>query len=111
MIVGLADKESGQMKPSRLLVQFGSESIASEILLQAPQLRRSEDEHVRLNVYISRDMSPEERLSRHQKKQNLNKDRGSVVDTGISVVDTKPGASSSKLDVLHSSPSAQTPVS
>ena len=114
--VGLADKESGQMKPSRLLDQFRSESIASEILSQARQLRRSEDEHVRLNVYISRDMSPEEamayeeRLSRRQKKQNLNKDRESVVDTGIPVVHMKPGASSSKSDVLHSSPSAQTPV-
>ena len=48
------------IKPSRLLVHLGSEKLASEILSQARQLRLSEDQDIRLNVYISRDMSPEE---------------------------------------------------
>ena len=47
-------------KPSRLLVQLGSEAIASEVLAQARQLRHSDDDYVKLNVYVSRDMSPEE---------------------------------------------------
>ena len=47
-------------KPSRLLVHLGSENLASEVLSQARQLRYSDDDYVRLNVFISRDMSPEE---------------------------------------------------
>ena len=64
-------------KPSRLLVHLGSEAIASEVLAQARQLRHSDDEYVRLIVYVSRDMSPkkaklayEERTRRRQRKSN-----------------------------------------
>ena len=48
------------IKPSKLLVHLGSEKLASEILPQARQLRLSEDQDIRLNVFISLDMSPEE---------------------------------------------------
>ena len=51
---------NGKNLPSRLLVHLGSESLATEILDRARQLRFSTDDDVRLNVYFSRDMTPEE---------------------------------------------------
>ena len=68
---------SNGAKPSRLLVYLGSEKLASEILSQSRQLRLSDDHDTRLNVYISRDLSPEEsklafeeRARRRAKKQS-----------------------------------------
>ena len=54
------DKPKDGSKPSRILVHLGSQNLASEILSQARQLRLLDDQDIRLNVYISRDMSPEE---------------------------------------------------
>jgi len=54
------DKPKDGSKPSRILVHLGSQNLASEILSQARQLRLSDDQDIRLNVFISRDMSPEE---------------------------------------------------
>ena len=51
---------NGKNLPSRLLVHLRSESLATEILDRARQLRFSTDDDVRLNVYFSRDMTPEE---------------------------------------------------
>ena len=66
-----------ETKPSRLLVHLGSENLASEVLSQARQLRYSDDDYTRLNVFISRDMSPEEaklafeeRVRRRKRKQD-----------------------------------------
>ena len=54
------DKPKDGSKPSRILVHLGSQNLASEILSQARQLRFSDDQDIRLNIYLSRDMSPEE---------------------------------------------------
>jgi hypothetical protein len=51
---------NGKNLPSRLLVYLGYESLAIEILDHARQLRFSTDDDVRLKVYFSRDMTPEE---------------------------------------------------
>ena len=71
---------------------------------------KEKQEHAQARETEMKEALKQRRLENRAKK---NKDRGSVVDTGIPIVDTKPGASSSRLDVLHSmhsSPSAQTPV-
>ena len=72
------DKPKDGSKPSRILVHLGSQNLASEILSQARQLRLSDNQDIRLNVYISRDMSPEEsrlafeeRVCRRAKKSSF----------------------------------------
>ena len=72
------DKPKDGSKPSRILVHLGSQNLASEILSQARLLRISDDQDIRLKVYISRDMSPdesrlafEERVRRRAKKSSF----------------------------------------
>ena len=70
-------------KPSRFLVQLGSKATASEILAQAHQLHLSSDEHVKLNVYVSRDMSPEEaKLAYEERTRRRQKRLKSLSDDG-----------------------------
>ena len=81
------DKPKDGSKPSRILVHLGSQNLASEILSQERKLRLSDDQDIRLNVYISRDMSPEEsrlafeeRVRRRAKKSST---PSSNLDNGV----------------------------
>ena len=97
-----------ETKPSRLLVHLGSENLASEVLSQARQLRYSDDDYVRLNVFISRDMSPEEAKLAFEERVRRRKRKQDSPDPTISH-STKP--SSEQLDPdVGTQPSAVVPA-
>jgi hypothetical protein len=84
-------KPSSLGRPRRLLITLESESTADDLITCARQLRNSRDDYTANNIYINRDLTPEEeaaafdrRVSRRANPTNAHQQRPSVAAGGRS---------------------------
>lgn len=56
-------------KPRRLLIVLISESVAEDLIIRARLFRNSADSYVRSNIFINRDLTPEEAREAYERRQ------------------------------------------
>jgi hypothetical protein len=62
-------------RPRLLLVTLSSADIANDVIRAATKLRRSTDNHTRDNVFINRDLTPEQRAFDYELRKDLKRRR------------------------------------
>ena len=74
-------------KPPLLLVCFSTEDVATQVLSRARNLRSSESEHIRSNVFINRDLTKAEAAAAFElRKQRRDREHNKVQLTQANIV-------------------------
>jgi hypothetical protein len=62
-------------RPRLLLVTLSSADTANDVIRAATKLRRSTDNHTRDNIFINRDLTPEQRAFDYELRKDLKRRR------------------------------------